>query len=250
MWHMVTTVEELECLQIVPFNPIISSILWHRGHWDCLQRCSFTHWVPLRDIGSWKSQWFSGEPGSLVYFSQVRELVMQFVYSNANNSSFLQNKAMGVSWPHLYGCPKAGSNTLLRCADVRKLLDADKDRAVPCAFPDLQDVVQHNTLCFTTPSSAEHPCCHQWCATKLYQVTRLFGIQLKKFRHRPKVEGGLHGKQVLLRDTSFHSPLLGITPTWKIWAVHKSEANWMMAGGGGRNLSQRWAQAELQQMSA
>lgn len=91
---------------------------------DCLQSFSFTHWVPLpsplRDTGSWKRQWCSGETGSLVHCNQVQELVMQFLYSNVNNSSFLWNKAVGVSWPHFYGCPKTGSSTLLRCADVKK----------------------------------------------------------------------------------------------------------------------------------
>lgn len=110
MWHMVSTGEELEWLQIIPLISIIPTILWHRGLGltSEMQFHPESHSLPHWDTGSWKSQWCSGEPGSSVYCNQVKEMVMQFIYSNVNNSSFWQIKAMGVSWTHLYGCPKTG----------------------------------------------------------------------------------------------------------------------------------------------
>lgn len=215
-----STGEELECLQISPFISVMPSILWHRGLGlpSEMQFHPVSHCLPHWDTGSLKSQWCSGEPGSLVHCNQVKELVMQFIYSNVNNSLFWQNKAMGVSWTHLYGCPKTGSNTLLRYAGIRKHTE--------------KITWQSRALCLPRSSgccSAQHPVLHhsnhQGHATKLQPVTSLPGVWLKECRHRPEVEGGLHIKQILLRDTSLHSPLLGITPTRQIWAIHKSDTN-------------------------
>lgn len=59
----------LTILQIFPFPLTIPSIL---RHWGCIPGSSSSHCVSLGEMGCWKNQWCSGEPGSLVRCNWVQ----------------------------------------------------------------------------------------------------------------------------------------------------------------------------------
>lgn len=126
---------------------------------------------PLGDTGSWKSQWCSGEPGSLVHCNQVQELVVQFVYSNVNISSFLQNKATGLSWPHVYGSAlklAAIPCQTCRCKKTHRENDLMQTRTESCPVPSQISRMLFSTtpcaspqqspvMCYKTPASDKAP---------------------------------------------------------------------------------------------
>lgn len=72
---------------------------------------------------------------------------------------------------------------------------------VPCASPYLQDFA---LLFYAMHCASAHEALtwyHQGCVSKLQKGAGVLAIWLEELRHRPKVEGCLHGEQVLL--TSF-----------------------------------------------